>query len=71
MTPPSPDRPADPRRAAAEVVELGQSLFDAVIDVAAGRAPADPEGFPEDQLRGATEEFFRAVKLLLGLPAEE
>jgi hypothetical protein len=71
MTPPTPDSSADPRHTTAEVVELGQSLFDAVIDVAAGRAPADPDGFPEDELRGAVDEFFRALKLLLGLAAEE
>jgi len=68
MTPPTPDTPPDPR--AAEVVELGQTLFDALLDNAAGRETA-PEPFPEDDLRDAADEFFRAVKLLLGLPTEE
>jgi hypothetical protein len=76
MTLPTPAAPPDRHRIAAEVVELGQTLFDAVLDAAAQQAP-QPQGdkeatdpFPGDELRGAADEFFRAVKRLLDLPTE-
>ncbi len=57
------------RVVAAEVLELGQMLFDAVIEVAA-RPKADEqesEPFPAEDVRAAAEEFFRALRVLLGL----
>src|SRR5437870_4541224 len=62
MTPPARNTPTNRRRIAAEVVELGQALFDAALDAAAGRASAADEPFPEDDLRDAADEFFRAVR---------
>ena len=52
---------------AAEVVELGEMLFDTAIDAAAQR-PAGEEGdavFVEE-MRAAADEFFTALRLLLG-----
>ncbi len=59
-------------RVAAEVVELGEALFDAVIDVAAscgatGEEAAGEEALSIDEARAATETFFVALRLLLGL----
>ena len=54
---------------AAEVVELGQALFDAVIDAAAGPPPVEGETrepFPTDDVRAAAAEFFTALRALLG-----
>ncbi len=67
MTLPAPPD-ARCRRVAAEVLELGETLFDAVLDAAAAR-PLSEEGetLPEAQLRRAAEEFFQAVRALLGL----
>jgi hypothetical protein len=70
MNTPTPPAPPDRRRLAAEVLELGQTLFDAALDAAAHRTPDTDQPFPEDELRDAADEFFRAVKSLLGLPTE-
>ena len=71
MTPPTAAIDVDRRRQiAAEVLELGETLFDAVLDAAA-RPPADEaEPFPEAELRTAADEFFRAMRALLGLPGD-
>ena len=63
----SPD--AAREQAAAEVLELGQALFDAVIEAAAQPAAADAPGqpFPAEDVRAAATEFFRALRLLLGV----
>lgn len=55
--------------AAAEVLELGQTLFDAVIEVASGSTVEDAlsEPFPTEDVRAAADEFFRALRVLLGL----
>lgn len=57
----------DPNRIAAEVLELGETLFDAVLE-AATRCPVKnaEEPFPEDEMRTAADEFFRALRVLLG-----
>jgi len=61
-------------RVASEVLELGQALFDTLIEGAARHAntalggPDDP--YPVEELRAAAETFFAAVRLLLGLPAD-
>jgi hypothetical protein len=54
---------------AAEVLELGQALFDAVIEAAAAPPPVEGETrepFPTDDVRAAAEEFFTALRALLG-----
>jgi hypothetical protein len=58
-------------RVAAEVLELGETLFDAVLDAAAARSgAAEGEPLPEAELRTAAEEFFGAVRALLGMSTE-
>ena len=52
---------------AAEVLELGEMLFDTAIDVAAPR-PAGEEtgdGVSIEEMRAAADEFFMALRLLL------
>jgi hypothetical protein len=73
MTLPFTAAGADRRRQiAAEVLELGEALFDAVLDAAVARSPADgAEPVPEVELRTAADEFFRAVRALLGLPEDD
>jgi hypothetical protein len=73
---PLPDEPAlagSRRQIAAEVLELGEALFDAAIDAATGGqlAAATDEPSPEAELRAAAEEFFTALRLLLGLELGE
>jgi hypothetical protein len=60
------------QQAAAEVLELGQTLFDAMIETASSSAAGDAAGepFPAEEVRAAAEEFFRALRLLLGLDEE-
>jgi hypothetical protein len=55
--------------AAAEVLELGQTLFDAVIEAATSPPAGDTarEPFPAEDVRAAATEFFHALRLLLGL----
>lgn len=54
---------------AAEVLELGQMLFDAVIEAASRSGPenAPSEPFPAEDVRAAADEFFRALRVLLGV----
>ena len=61
------------QRVAAEVLELGQALFDAVIEAAAAREPdgSEPTPFPVDEVRAAADEFFTALRLLLGMEQED
>ena len=58
------------QRVSAEVLELGETLFDAVIDAVADR-PTSEEGsgepFPTEDLCAAAVEFFRALRVLLGI----
>jgi hypothetical protein len=55
---------------AAEVLQLGQTLFDSLLE---GMSPSgEGERQPEvdcEEARGATDEFFKALRLLLGLEA--
>jgi hypothetical protein len=54
---------------AAEILELGETLFDAVLDAAAARSGAvEGEPLPEAELRTAAEEFFKTLRVMLGLP---
>ena len=53
--------------AAAEVIELGEMLFDTAIDVAAQR-PLEGEASDTaliEEMRAAANEFFNALRLLL------
>lgn len=54
---------------AAEVLELGQALFDALVEAAADRADsADTAELPPvADIQAAADEFFVALRLLLGL----
>jgi hypothetical protein len=61
------DMDAIRQRAAAEVLELGEMLFDSAID-AASRGPAEGEeadALLVDEMRVAAGEFFQALRLLL------
>lgn len=53
---------------AAEVLELGQTLFDSVLE---GAVPSDAAGnssvIDPQEARSAVDEFFTALRLLLGL----
>jgi hypothetical protein len=56
------------QRAAAEVLELGEMLFDTAID-AALRQPTkgeDPDVSLVEEMHAAADEFFTALRLLLG-----
>jgi hypothetical protein len=63
------------RHVAAEVLELGETLFDAVLDAAAARSGAEAgEPLPEAELRTAAEEFFQTLRVMLDMadpPAPE
>jgi hypothetical protein len=57
------------QHAAAEVLELGEMLFDTAID-AATRQPAksnDSSASLVEEMRTAADEFFMALRLLLGI----
>jgi hypothetical protein len=48
----------------AEVLELGESLFEIALE--AGNHLSSPgEAYPVEELRAATDEFFTALRLLL------
>ena len=55
------------QRAAAEVIELGEMLFDTAIDVAAQRPLEDESSDASliEEMRAAANEFFTALRLLL------
>jgi hypothetical protein len=55
---------------AAEALELGRALFEALIE-AAERPPAEnTKEFPAAEVQAAADEFFCALHLLLGLQGE-
>lgn len=60
------------QQAAAEVLELGQTLFDAVIEAASSSAAGDASGepFPAEDVRAVANEFFLALRLLLEMEEE-
>ena len=61
------------QRVAAEVLELGQALFDALIETATAQQLEDNDStsFPVDEVRAAANEFFTALRLLLGMDQED
>ena len=57
---------ADRRRIVAEVLELGETLFDTALEAAARCPVGDAEEpFPEAEMRTAGDEFFQALRVLL------
>jgi hypothetical protein len=66
-TTPEPAAAEARQQMAAEVLHLGQALFDAVIATAAQPAARDEpdQPFPAEEVRAAAAEFFRALRLLL------
>ena len=68
-----PQRDEVQQQVIAEVLELGEALFDAAIDAATGGQPAQEtdEPSPEAEMRAAADEFFTALRLLLGLEQGE
>ncbi len=65
------------RHMAREVLELGQSLFDVVIDAAVGQQDGHKnegeigDSFPEDDVRATADEFFGALRVLLQMEEED
>jgi hypothetical protein len=60
------------QRIAAEVLELGEALFDAAIDAAAREPPPrDSDADALVEVRAAADQFFAALRLLLGLERDE
>jgi len=57
------------QRLAAEVLELGESLFEMALEAGSHQSSTGEEGeaYPIDELRAATQEFFSALRLLLGI----
>ena len=55
------------QHAAAEVIELGEMLFDLAIDAAARRPAQDEEvdALLVEEMHGAAGEFFTALRLVL------
>jgi hypothetical protein len=62
------------REVAGEVIDLGQALFDIVIGAFPNALPADQldsgELVTEDEIQAAADEFFAALRVLLGLDEE-
>lgn len=57
-------------RTAREVLELGQALFDAIIEAATAPLTDDASAsghgpFPADDARAAADQFFTALQILL------
>lgn len=52
---------------AAEVLELGESLFETALEAGSYHHSISEEGkaYPIEELRTATQEFFSALRLLL------
>jgi hypothetical protein len=61
------------RRLTTEVLELGETLFDAVIEAATNRptsGDSSGEEFPIGDIRAAADEFFHALRVLLDIDRE-
>jgi len=58
------NEPETRQQVAAEVIELGHMLFDAVIDEASDSTKPKEE-FPTEEVREAAEEFFTRLRELL------
>ena len=62
------DLPSE-QRLAREVLELGESLFETALEVGNQQHSTGVEGevYPLEELRTASQEFFSALRLLLGI----
>jgi hypothetical protein len=60
------------QRAAAEVLELGEMLFDTAIETAARQSAIgeEPEVLLVEEMRSAADEFFMALRLILGIEVQ-
>jgi len=60
---------ASKQRLAVEVLELGESLFETALEAGSHQSSTGDEGqaYPIDELQTATQEFFSALRLLLGI----
>ena len=71
MSTPVPADTVPRRQIAAEVLELGETLFDAALEAAARCQAGDvEEPFPETEMRTAADDFFRALRILLRTEGE-
>ncbi len=60
------DRNMTRQRAAAEVIELGEMLFDTAIDAAARQSAEETnDAALIEEMRATADEFFTALRLLL------
>ncbi len=59
------------KRLAAEVLELGESLFEMVLEAMSHNTTEDEkqETYPVEEMRAAAAEFFTALRLLLRVAA--
>ena len=57
------------QRLAAEVIELGESLFEMALEAGTHQPAAGEEivAYPVEEIQAAAEEFFTALRLLLGV----
>lgn len=57
------------QRLAAEVIELGESLFEMALEAGTHQPAAGEETtmYPVEEIQAATTEFFTALRLLLGV----
>ncbi|MFL5624413.1 MAG: hypothetical protein ACJ788_02335 [Ktedonobacteraceae bacterium] len=57
------------QRLAAEVIELGESLFEMALEAGTPQLAAGEESaeYPVEEIQAATAEFFIALRLLLGI----
>ena len=51
----------------AEVLELGEMLFDTIIEVAARKSGDEMDADLLEEMRMAADEYFVALRLLLGM----
>lgn len=68
------DKAEPKKQVAAEVLELGEMLFESIIADAAQRQPPagdEDTGYPAEELLAAAEQFFEALRLLLGLAGDQ
>ncbi len=57
------------QRLAAEVIELGENLFEMALEVGTHQPTEGEEttAYPIEEIQAATNEFFTALRLLLGV----
>lgn len=57
------------KRLAAEVLELGESLFEITLEAGSHQSSAgeESETYPTEEMQAAIQEFFSALRLLMGI----